>query len=230
MGRRPTSPSTHANRYPSNEGDTGELWIHPQYQYLHPSTCTSCAGGHPHGVYFTHFTNEHFHDLTTKKLIPAAAATVLGFGLKSIPVSKKSIPQDDVDESVKQFDRDFYLKVFFPNYDANLDNKEPIKKLQVNSVWKPDQLPHKITKCIGDFEGAIARNFRPQRRKSNLTKFQATILQQICSNQDIMIAHVNKNLGPVGVDTKQYICWILDEHLTNVTTYVQVSEADVHKP
>ncbi len=89
--------------------------------------------------------------------------------------------------------------------------------------------PHKITKCIGDFEGAIARNFCPQRGKSNLTKFQATILQQIRSNQDSIIAHANKNLGLVGIDTKQYIRWALDEHLTNTTTYVQVSEADMHK-
>jgi hypothetical protein len=96
-------------------------------------------------------------------------------------------------------------------------------------MWKPDQPPHKITKCIGDFEGAIARNFRPQSGKSNLTKFQATIFQQICSNQDTIIAHANKNLGPVGIDTEQYIRWALDEHLTNATTYVQVSEANVHK-
>ncbi len=69
-------------------------------------------------------------------------------------------------------------------------------------MWKPNQPPHKITKCIGDFEGAITRNLRPQCGKSNLTKFQATILQQICSNQDIIIAHANKNLGTVGIDTK----------------------------
>jgi hypothetical protein len=140
-----------------------------------------------------------------------------------------TIHQDDVDKAVRQFDQDFFLKVFFAKNKANLDDGEPIEKLQVNSVWKPNQSPHKITKRIGDFEGATARNFRPQCRKSNLTKFQATILQQIRSNQDIIIAHADKILGPVGVDTKQYICWALDEHLTDATIYVQVSEANVHK-
>ena len=96
-------------------------------------------------------------------------------------------------------------------------------------MWKPDQPPHKITQRIGEFEGAIERNFRPQRGKSNLTKFQANILQQIRSNQDIIIAHADKNLGPVGVDTEQYIRWALDEHLSDATTYVQVSEADARK-
>ena len=186
-------------------------------------------GDTPTGVYLSHFTNKKFHDLTTKKSIPAAAATVLGFGLKFIPVPKKSIKQDDVDEAIKRFDRDFYLKVFFADSDDDDDDEDPIEKLRVNSVWKPDQPPHKITQRIGEFEHAIDRNFRPQRGKSNLTKFQANILQDIRSNQDIIIAHADKNLGPVGVDTEQYIRWALDEHLSDATTYVKISEADAIK-
>ena len=187
-------------------------------------------GDTPTGVYLSHFTNKKFHDLTTKKSIPAAAATVLGFGLKFIPVPKKSIKQDDVDEAIKRFNRDFYLKVFFADSDDDDDDDEdPIEKLRVNSVWKPDQPPHKITQRIGEFEHAIDRNFRPQRGKSNLTKFQANILQDIRSNQDIIIAHADKNLGPVGIDTEQYIRWALDEHLSDATTYVKISEADAIK-
>jgi hypothetical protein len=57
-------------------------------------------------------------------------------------------------------------------------------------------------------------------------KFQAKILQQICSNEDIIIAHTNKNIESVGVDTETYIRWALDEHLTDVSTNVQVSEQE----
>jgi len=99
-------------------------------------------GDTPTEVYLSHFTNKKFQDLTTKKSIPAAAATVLGFGLKIIPVPKKSINQDDINEAIKIFDRDFYLKVFFADSDNDSDDEEPIKKLQVYSVWKPDQPPH----------------------------------------------------------------------------------------
>ena len=103
-------------------------------------------GETPTGVYFAHFTNKQFHNHTTKKIIPAAASTVLGFGLKFIPVPKKSICQDDVDEAIKRFDRDFYLKVFFANDDyTSKKDKEPIKKLRINSKWTPDQPPFKIT-------------------------------------------------------------------------------------
>jgi hypothetical protein len=114
------------------------------------------------GVYFTHFINKQFHDLTTKKPIPAAAATVLSLGLKFIPVPKKSIRQDDIDEAIKQFDRDFYLKIHFADDDADTNNEEPIEKLRVNSKWMPDQSPFDIAQHLGNFEGAItSTNFQP---------------------------------------------------------------------
>jgi hypothetical protein len=117
-----------------------------------------------------------------KKSIPAAAATVLGFCLKFIPVPKKSIYQDDIDNAIKQFDRDFYLKVHFADDNADTNcrraNQDTVSK-QLKDM--PDQPPINI----GAFEGAITRNFQPRCRKSNLTKFQANILQQICSYKDI---------------------------------------------
>jgi hypothetical protein len=79
-------------------------------------------GKTPMGVYFTHFTNKQFHDLTTKKSIPAVAATVLSLGLKYIPVPKKSIRPDDINEALKQFDRDFYLNVHFTDDNVDSDN------------------------------------------------------------------------------------------------------------
>jgi hypothetical protein len=114
-------------------------------------------GETPTGVYFAHFTNKQFHDFTTKTIIPAAASTVLGFGLKFIPVPKKSIHQDDVDRAIKRFNQDFYLKVFFANDDKTPDDVETIKKLRVNSSWIPDQPPFRITQRLGNFEMAIAK-------------------------------------------------------------------------
>jgi hypothetical protein len=182
-------------------------------------------GKTPTGVNFAHFTNKQFHDHTTKKIIPAAALTVLGFGLKFIPVLKKSIRQDDVDEAIKQFDCDFILKVFFANKDYTSEkDEEPIEKMRINSKRTPDQPPFKITQRLGNFESAILCIFKPKNGKSNLTKFQAQILQEICGNDNIIIAHANKNLGPIGVNTEKYIHWALDKHLLDTTTYVQESE------
>jgi hypothetical protein len=51
-------------------------------------------------------------------------------------------------------------------------------------------------------------------------------IKQICNNEDKIITHADKNLGPVGLDTETYICWVLDEHLTDISSYVQISEQE----
>jgi hypothetical protein len=81
-------------------------------------------GKTPMEVYFAHFPNKQFHDLTSSKSIPSAATSILGFGLKFIPVPKKSIRQTEVDEAIKRIDCDFYLKVHFANDDAEEDKDQ----------------------------------------------------------------------------------------------------------
>ena len=66
--------------------------------------------------------------------------------MKFIPVPKKSIRQDDVDEAVKRFNRDFYLKVFFADDEHTSEDDKPIEKLRINSKWTPDQPPFNITR------------------------------------------------------------------------------------
>ena len=116
-----------------------------------------------------------------------------------------------------------YLKFHFAGDDKD---DEPYEKLRVKSTWKPDQPPFEITQRLGNFECAMIRQFVPKRGKSNLTKFQAGILEKIRKNKSVIIAHADKNLGPVGVDAEQYIRWGLEEHLLDPTTYQLISEED----
>ena len=88
----------------------------------------------------------------------------------------------------------------------------------------PIEVPHHISRLVGNFKGAIRRQFISQKGKSNITKFQAGIQQSICGNENIIIAHADKNLGPAGVDTTQYIRWALNDHLLDTSTYIQVSK------
>ena len=46
----------------------------------------------------------------------------------------------------------------------------------------------------------------------------------ICENENIIIAHADKNLGPFVIDTTQYIRWALDNHLLDTSTYIQISK------
>ena len=116
-----------------------------------------------------------------------------------------------------------FLKIHFAEDDE--DNK-PYEKLRVKSTWKPDQPPFEICQHLGNFECAMQRQFIPNCGKSNLTKFQAGILEKMCKNKSVIIAHADKNLGPVGVDAEQYIRWGLEEHLLDPTTYQLISEED----
>ncbi len=117
-----------------------------------------------------------------------------------------------------------FLKIHFAGDDKD---DVPYEKLRVKSTWKPDQPPNKILSQLSKFECAMKKQFVPFHGKSNLTKFQAGILEKICNSKNVIIAHGDKNLGPVGVDTKQYIQWGLQEHLLDPMTYQLISEKDV---
>jgi hypothetical protein len=153
-------------------------------------------------VYFSHFTNKTFLDLNPGKSLPVAAAFLLGFGLKFIPIQKKSLRLNKIDEGINRFNRDMFLKIHFAGDD---EDDEPYEKLQVKSTWKPDQPPNKIPSRLSKFECTMKKQLVPCHGKPNLTKFQAGILKKICNNKNVIIAHADKNLGPVEVDAKQYI-------------------------
>jgi hypothetical protein len=50
------------------------------------------------------------------------------------------------------------------------------------------------------------------------------ILQESRSNENIIITHTDKNLGPVGVNTEKYVRWAIDKHLLDASTYIQERE------
>ena len=83
-------------------------------------------GDSPPDVYFAHFTNKTFHDLTPGKSLPVAAAFLLGFGLKFIRVPKKSLLPNDIEEGIDRFDCDMFLKIHFAEDDKD---DEPYEKL-----------------------------------------------------------------------------------------------------
>ena len=94
----------------------------------------------------------------------------------------------------------------------------------INSKWMLTEIPYNITYWIGNFEGAIMIRLCPCNDKLNITKNHASLLQSICGNENIIIAHAEYNLGPAGIDTTQYICWALNNHLLYTSTYIQVSK------
>jgi hypothetical protein len=75
------------------------------YGFLPPEVSIHLNARHVLGntspdVYFSHFINKTFHDLTSGKSLPAAAQYLLGFGLKFIPVPKKLLRPIDIDQGI----------------------------------------------------------------------------------------------------------------------------------
>jgi hypothetical protein len=127
VGRRPSGPPVvQIDRAAVKEIGEAYGFVPNLSISTHPNA-RHVLGKTPTEVYVAHFTNKQFHDLTSSKSILSAATFILGFGLKFIPVPKKSIRQTNVDKAIKCFDCDFTLKVHFTN-DNGEEDKESVKK------------------------------------------------------------------------------------------------------
>ena len=105
--------------------------------------------------------------------------------------------------------------MFFSGDDP--DEYEP-NSLRGTSTWRAPLPPREIDYRIQSFVQDIKRVFIPRETTSNLSKLQQDVLRQLKQNKNIMILSADKGLGPVGVDTKQYVDWGL-KHLLDDTTY-----------
>jgi hypothetical protein len=165
-------------------------------------------------TYFPPVSNLAFHNLTTGDILPPMANTLLGLGLKFIPTPKINTSPDEQTTTLKRFERDFSLKVFFA---GDTDNSPTSNNLQVKSNWRPLPPPQVIKTRIRRFSNAISSSFINQPPISNLTTIQDSILNAIKQNPAITIAPANKNLGPVRFNTTQYIEWGMNHLLDNLT-------------
>jgi hypothetical protein len=174
---------------------------------------------HPND-YFHPVSNLAFHDLTTGGILPPMANTLLGLGLKFIPTPKTNTSLDEQATTLDRFERDFSLKVFFA---GNTDDTPFPNKLRVKSNWRPPPPPRVIDTRIHRFSNAINASFINHPPTSNLTTIQDSILKAIKRNPAITIASADKNLGPVGINTTQYIEWGM-KHLLDELTYKIIPE------
>jgi hypothetical protein len=106
---------------------------------------------------------------------------------------------DDISFTLNRLERDVELKVFFA--DDDLEGYNVIAPLCINSEWRPDSTPEEVVYRIDRFISAIKRTHIRQKGKSNISSYQATLLQSIRENESIIITSADKNLGPVAVDT-----------------------------
>ena len=90
-------------------------------------------------------------------------------------------------------------------------------------------LQEEVVQRLDHFESAIWSYHISRRGIPNISRYQATLLQSIRSNEDIIVINADKNLGPVAIDTSETIRRALDEHLLDTSTYVQVPKDEADK-
>ena len=180
---------------------------------------------HP-STYFPPVKKLAFHDLTINHKLPPQATHLLGLGLKFIPTPRVNITPDDLEHSTTRFERDMNLKIFFAG-DNDTSEYDP-KALRIKSSWRPPLPSRDVDTRICTFIQQLNTIFKPTNTPSNLTLQQQRLLQEIKQNKNITILSADKGLGPVGVDTTQYINWAL-AHLNDTTTYTILSEDDANE-
>jgi len=163
--------------------------------------------------------NTAFHDLTHGKSLPPATTFLLGLGLKFIPTPRYSPSAAELAPSFDRLERDIGLKTFF----AGRYQDTEIPKLRAKSSWRPPLPPRQIDYRVNNFLKGLRGLFRRRLGQHNLTPHQRHLLTSLQANESIIIAHADKNLGPVGIDVEHYIKLGLD-HLQDTSTYKLLSE------
>jgi hypothetical protein len=83
------------------------------------------------GCYFLKASNSTFHHLTRDQALPPTAASLLGLGLKFIPMPKMLPSAMDITPSLNCIERDINLKTFF----ARQSDDEDYLVLCAKSIW-----------------------------------------------------------------------------------------------
>jgi len=172
--------------------------------------------------FFNKVSNLAFHNLTKTQSLPNNAHLLLGLGLKYIPTPKQNINENILATTTSRLERDFGLKVFFAD-EQDDQASYPQTQLRVKSNWRAPLPPLELDNRLSNFTVAIEKTFHHRPTKPNLSQQQQHLLQEIRNNKNIIIASADKGLGPVGIDTTQYIEWGL-KHLRDSTTYTILTE------
>jgi hypothetical protein len=117
------------------------------------------------GCYFLKASNSTFHDLTWDQALPLTAASLLGLGLKCIPMPKTLPSAADITPSLNSIIRDINLKTLF----AGWSDDEDYLVLCAKSIWQPPLPLQRICLWVTLFIKNLQGLFAQRRSAKNLT-------------------------------------------------------------
>jgi hypothetical protein len=124
----------------------------------------------------------------------------------------------DISANMACLECDIHLKVFCEHHDTETTN-DTMPKLYVTSNWKllPIDIPPWVDARFSRFLHRVSSFFNKCRSCPNLLPFQSKLLQELCSNANILFPNADNNLGPCPITYEQYVKDCL-AHLTDTTT------------
>ena len=146
--------------------------------------------------------------------------------------------ENELDKSIKAFERDARIKHFFQdaqkNYDENdnatitseQDDYTCPARLYIKSKWDPPIGNEILESRLNNFAQHLRRNLIGQdtRNPPNLTKLQRHALQSLKKSPNLIVLLADKNLGPVVMERSTYIERVLSEHLSDTSTYQEIEK------
>lgn len=171
--------------------------------------------------------NRSFHNLCRNSHISPSVVRILGlnlkFGLCFLPPPKDGT--SDIDFS--RFRKDIRTKfefLLFEREDNPYDEWNP--KLHISSTRTARPASFEIESAITHFETRILQQIKSNKSRfvPNLTRHEQSVLSDLTSNPDVIIMPSDKNLGPVALDTSDYVNQVLQEHLLNEKNYQILSQ------
>ena len=161
-----------------------------------------------------------FHDLTSSNNLKSGAASILGLGRNFIPTPRRTTNLELIKEATLDLHRQISWKYFYAGDESDLLKTS----LYVKSDNNPPLPGYEIDRRLDEFSRSLERNFRKTgSSKANLLPYQKTLLEELQSNQEIIIAQSDKGLGPCAVDLERYIKDGI-RHISDESSYEIISE------
>jgi hypothetical protein len=169
----------------------------------------------------TKITNLAFHNLVVgdQNLIPTSVQKLLGLSLKYClqPATSKI---DHVD--LARFDKDYRRRMFWAGDKAS---ETPILYYPNKDYDPRQEYNEDLTRRRLKFQKQVTSLFRAKRRNHpNLLPSQQAALSWLKQHPEYIVFNTDKNLGPAIIEREEYIRLAWRDHLSDTTTYRQLSD------
>lgn len=175
--------------------------------------------------YFNRPSNMAFHNLCSIKSPPSGIGSTLGLGLKFCIQAKR--PPKDLKYSCDRFAKDVRTRFLFGGIPMN----DTPKKIYVKSpFWTPEMMVDHMENRLSNFSDRInsisGRLYQTIKPCTNLTALQQSHISLLRNNRDFVILMCDKNLGPAIMERDIYIQNVLNEHLLDSNTYMNLTKEE----